>query len=120
MIDQTLENDGFWDAPRRFWAWLSAIEHYDRAGKQPYRHNGPIGYIGINIAETVARECGANSDVASIGDLPRRVSAARSAVTRAVQRLVAEGFLEYTPGARGRAGAYRPKLPTIEDRPKPA
>lgn len=114
-MTELIENDelgdnGFWDAPRHFWQWLSKIQRHDRAGKERYRQNGPIGCLGIRVAEAVARECGATNDIASIKDLPSRVSASRSAVTPAVQRLVAEGFLEYSPGARGRPGIYRPIL----------
>jgi hypothetical protein len=100
---------------------LSAIERYERDGKAPGKRNGPIGYIGLNIAGEVARACGSSSDVASIGIWPiafAALSAMRSLFLIAIGRKT--GTMSFGPGSCGRSGkawtTRQPRNPTYSKR----
>jgi len=85
------------DARRVIAARLKAAEHYDRAGKQAGKKNGPLGHVGLEVLRELYRIVDFKSGrlepaIATICDRIRR---SRAAVVAAMARLKDHGFLDW-------------------------
>lgn len=111
---------------REFNARMRAAEDHDRKNKQPGKRNGPIGHVGLEVYRELMRRIGwkdgrLEPSIATIcGWLNRSVDA----VTKALARLKAEGFLDWIrrfepvenpdpfgPQVKQATNAYRLTLP---------
>lgn len=99
----------------RWQHWVDAIDEFDRAGrgtKVRGSRNGPIGYVGMALARSLAELFDENGICRSSPDnLADDVLLSRSAAQSALERLRTSGFVEYHPGARGRLAIFRIAFP---------
>jgi DNA-binding MarR family transcriptional regulator len=91
--------------------WLRTLESLELAERPAGRREGPIGMVGLELARRIAQRSPNGVCEASPGDLAASIARARSAVTSAIARLRASGFLAYSRGAKGRKGVFRMTFP---------
>jgi len=83
---------------RRFMgAMLQAAEFYDERNKQPGKHNGPLGSIGLRVLRELFRFADWKTGrlEPAIATICERVRRSRAAVVAALARLKAHGFLDW-------------------------
>ncbi len=80
-----------------FNARMRAAELHDRDNKEPGKRNGPIGAIGLEVYRELMRMvCWKTGRLEpSIATICKRTARSRDAVSKAMARLKAEGFLNW-------------------------
>jgi len=80
-----------------FNARMRAAEKHDRENKEPGKRNGPIGAVGLEVYRELMRMvCWKTGRLEpSIATLCERLARSRDAVSKALARLKAEGFLNW-------------------------
>lgn len=111
---------------REFNARMRAAEEHDRRNKQPGKRNGPLGHVALEVYRELMRRIGWKDGrlEPSIATICAWVSRSVAAVTNALARLKAEGFLEWMrrfepvenpdpfgPQVKQATNAYRLTLP---------
>jgi hypothetical protein len=76
---------------------LETAKWYDRSGKQPGKHNGHLGGIGIEVLEFLLKLVDFKTGrlEPAIDTICERIRRSRAAVVRALARLKEHGFLDW-------------------------